>query len=55
MTVKDINAVLSLSSALTHDLKDVLPLEFRDFTDVFSLKEAERLPPYCPYDHNIKL
>jgi hypothetical protein len=55
VTVEDINAALSLSSALTHNLKDVLPSEFRDFTDVFSPKEAKRLPPYRPYNHNIKL
>jgi hypothetical protein len=55
VTVEDINAALSSSSALTHDPKDVLPSEFRDFADVFSPKEAERLPPHRPYDHNIKL
>ncbi|ODM15558.1 hypothetical protein SI65_09161 [Aspergillus cristatus] len=29
--------------------------EFQDFANVFSPKEAECLPPHCPYDHDIKL
>jgi hypothetical protein len=26
-----------------------------DFEDVFSPKEADKLPPYRPYDYDIKL
>ena len=32
-----------------------LPDELKDFSDVFSPKEAEKLPPHRPYDHDIKL
>lgn len=32
-----------------------LPEEVADFADVFSPKEAEKLPPHRPYDHHIPL
>ena len=32
-----------------------LPNKLKDFSDVFSPKEAEKLPPHRPYNHNIKL
>ncbi|KAH0358938.1 hypothetical protein KCU65_g10168, partial [Aureobasidium melanogenum] len=32
-----------------------LPVELEDYCDVFSPKEAEKLPPHRPYDHDIKL
>jgi hypothetical protein len=32
-----------------------LPAELRDYSDVFRPKEAEKLPPHRPYDHDIKL
>jgi hypothetical protein len=32
-----------------------LPVELKDYQDVFSPKEAEKLPPHQPYDHDIKL
>jgi hypothetical protein len=32
-----------------------LPVELKDYGDVFSPKEAEKLPPHRPYDHDIKL
>lgn len=32
-----------------------LPVELKDYCDVFSPKEAEKLPPHRPYDHDIKL
>lgn len=32
-----------------------LPEEIQDFGDVFSPKEAEKLPPHRPYDHHIEL
>ena len=35
--------------------ENLLPPEFRDFSDVFSPKEANKLPPHRPYDHDIKL
>ena len=32
-----------------------LPDELKDFSDVFSPKEAEKLLPHRPYNHDIKL
>lgn len=32
-----------------------LPIELEDYSDVFSPKEAEKLPPHRPYDYDIKL
>lgn len=32
-----------------------LPIKLKDYYDVFSPKEVEKLPPHRPYDHNIKL
>ena len=32
-----------------------LPNKLKDFSNVFSPKEAEKLPPHRPYDHDIKL
>jgi hypothetical protein len=32
-----------------------LPKELEEFADVFSPKEAEKLPPHRPYDHHIQL
>ena len=39
----------------TEDPAVKLPVELKDYRDVFSPKEAEKLPPHRPYDHNIKL
>ena len=32
-----------------------LPIELEDYSDVFSPKEAEKLPPHQLYNYNIKL
>jgi hypothetical protein len=32
-----------------------LPEELKEFSDVFSPREAEKLPPHRPYDHHIQL
>jgi hypothetical protein len=32
-----------------------LPAELRDYSNVFCLKEAEKLLPHQPYNYNIKL
>ncbi|KAG0158308.1 hypothetical protein PDIDSM_5821 [Penicillium digitatum] len=37
------------------DPVSALPEEFRDFAEVFSPKEAERLPPHRSYDHKMVL
>ena len=54
VTIEDIEAALNPTPD-DEDLTTKLPPEFRDFADVFSPKEAERLPPHRPYDHDIKL
>ena len=36
------------------ELESELPIEIRDFTDVFSPKKAETLPPHRLYDHEIR-
>jgi transposase InsO family protein len=53
ITVEDIEAALNPTPE--EDPTTKLPPEFRDFAEVFSPKEAERLPPHRPYDHDIKL
>ncbi|RAQ93876.1 retrotransposon nucleocapsid protein [Stemphylium lycopersici] len=37
------------------NLEALLPAEIRDFWDVFSPKEAEKLPPHRSHDHDIRL
>ena len=37
------------------DLETLLPPKLRDFSNVFSPREVDKLPPYRPYDHEIKL
>jgi hypothetical protein len=34
---------------------DLLPEEYREFTDVFSREELDKLPPHCHYDHRIPI
>ena len=36
-------------------LKTKVPKEYHDLLDVFSTSEANKLPPYRPYDHQINL
>ena len=33
----------------------IIPEWCKDFTDVFSEKTHDQLPPHCPYDHTIEL
>jgi hypothetical protein len=52
-TRRDINRYLQ--NASPPEFHDLLPEELKDYADVFSPKEAEKLPPYQNYDHNIRL
>jgi hypothetical protein len=52
-SLEDVEAALSEETKPTLD--DLLPEELRDFRDVFCPKEADKLPPHRPYDHDIKL
>ncbi|ODM15561.1 hypothetical protein SI65_09164 [Aspergillus cristatus] len=54
ITVEDIEAALNPMPDEEDPMTKLLP-EFQDFANVFSPKEAERLPPHRPYDHDIKL
>ena len=53
VTVEAIEQYLSAPKEV--DLEKALPPELRDFIDVFSPREAEKLPPHRPYDHRITL
>lgn len=53
ISVEDIESALKAKEEINLDTQ--LPEEFRDFKDVFSPQEAERLPPHRTYDHDIKL
>ena len=56
VTVEQIDHYLSQpESPDPADLESQLPEEVRDFWDVFSPKEAEKLPPHRSHDHNIRL
>ena len=49
---------ITLSTQLAQDAQTtevLLPKWCKDFTDVFSKKTYEVLPPHCPYDHTINL
>ena len=49
---------ITLSTQLAQDAKTseiLLPKWCEDFTDVFSEKTYDILPPHCPYDHTIDL
>jgi len=43
------------SSASTPLDLDIVPLEYRDYADVFSKAKASELPPHCDYDLKIDL
>jgi hypothetical protein len=45
----------ALAPKIEIDPKEKLPLGYHDFLDVFSQKEADKLPPHRGYDHKIRL
>jgi hypothetical protein len=51
--IKNINRYLQTASLL--EPRDLLFEKLKDYADVFSPKEAEKLPPYRNYNHNIRL
>ena len=56
VTIEDIDRYLaSPDSSEPPNLEALLPDEIKDFQDVFSPKEADKLPPHRPYDHDIRL
>ncbi|KAM3518660.1 hypothetical protein MY4038_010031, partial [Beauveria bassiana] len=52
-TLQDIEKALTPKANL--DPKEKLPNEYYEFLDVFSKKEADKLPPHRSYDHSIQL
>jgi len=52
-TLQDIEKALTPKTAI--DPKEKLPIEYHEFLDVFSKKEADKLPPHRSYDHTIQL
>ena len=56
MTIADIDAAIAAQDALEgQDLLNAIPAEYQDFANVFSKKEASRLPKHGAFDHEIKL
>jgi hypothetical protein len=53
VTLQDIEK--ALAPKVTIDPREKLPKEYHEFLDVFSKKEADKLPPHRPYDHKIQL
>ncbi|TQV90502.1 retrovirus polyprotein [Cordyceps javanica] len=50
---QDIEKALAPKTNL--DPKAKLPIEYHEFLDVFSRKEADKLPPHRLYDHSVQL
>ena len=56
ISVNKINRYLSLLDLLNLlDIEKMLLEEIRDFVDVFSLKEVDKLLLHCLYNYNIRL
>jgi hypothetical protein len=53
ITIEDIDRYLQ--NASPPKPRDLLPEELKDYANVFSPKEAKKLPPYRNYNHNIRL
>jgi hypothetical protein len=53
VSLQDINK--ALEEKVPTDPRTKLPPEYHEFLDVFSRKEADRLPPHRTYDHKIKI
>jgi hypothetical protein len=56
ITIEDINEHIQKQTTAEPDSAEVLPMEFRQFADVFSKKASDTLPEHREeYDHHIKL
>jgi hypothetical protein len=53
VTIHDIEKALAPKATI--DPREKLPQEYYEFLDVFSKKEADKLPSHRPYDHKIQL
>ena len=54
ISIEDIDQMLRTQESTENPLNS-LPPEFQEFADVFSPKEADKLLPHRPHDHDIKL
>jgi hypothetical protein len=52
VTLEDLNEALQQEG---DELKLQLLTVLQDYADVFSPKKADKLPPHCSYDHEIRL
>lgn len=53
VTIENLDTALKAKEEI--DLDKLIPPEFHDMRPMFSPKEAEKLPPHRPYDHDIRL
>jgi len=53
-SIKVSSAAALLASSAESEL-NLIPKEYRDLTELFSQREADKLPPHRPYDHRIPL
>jgi hypothetical protein len=50
----EVSSAAALTSSTESELH-LIPKEYRDLTELFSQREADKLPPHRPYDHRIPL
>jgi hypothetical protein len=55
VTLYEINNALGIKDLQEKPLEEVIPKEYHEFLLLFSKVTAEKLPPYRPYNHKIKL
>jgi len=53
VSLKDVEK--ALAPRVTIEPREKLPKEYHEFLDVFSRREADKLPPHRSYDHKIQL
>jgi hypothetical protein len=57
--IKELAEVSTASADTNHEDKDpgldLLPEEYKEFADIFSRKEADKLPEHRHYDHRIPI
>src|SRR6202030_1879737 len=51
----EISSAAALLASSAESELNLIPKEYRDLTELFSQREADKLPPHCPYDHRIPL
>jgi len=54
LSIYEVNVAIN-KTRTKEDWKSLIPNEYHEFIDLFSEKDAEKLPPHRPYDHTIPL